>query len=102
MQKDYLDNKINLSLNFNTNAEENFEKVFSKVFMRHNNIEEDEEFEDKIYFLKNILLYKAGNLSYHFKTKNNDKFENKVKKINEEVFDDKDGRKHIDNLKNSI
>ena len=56
MQKDYLNNKINLSLIFNTKQEENFEKIFSLVFQRYDNLEEEEEFEDRIYFYENLLI----------------------------------------------
>ena len=61
MQKDHLDNKINLNLLITTNGKEKKEKDFSLIFRTYNNIEEDEEFEDKIYFHKNILLYQTEN-----------------------------------------
>ena len=102
MQKDHLDNKINLNLLITTNGKENFEKDFSLIFRTYNNIEEDEEFEDKIYFHKNILLYQTENSSYHFQAKNNDKFEKKAKKLNEELSDAKEGIETIDKLKKEL
>ena len=102
MQKDHLDNKINLNLLITTNGKENFEKDFSLIFRTYNNIEEDEEFEDKIYFHKNILLYQTENSSYHFQAKNNDKFGKKAKKLNEELSDAKEGIETIDNLKKEL
>ena len=96
MQKDYLNNKINLSLIFNTKQEENFEKIFSLVFQRYDNLEEEEEFEDRIYFYENLLLYKPENLFYK------DKLEKKIKEQKEELYKVKEREESINNLKKQL
>ena len=96
MQKDYLNNKINLNLIFNTKQEENFEKIFSLVFQRYDNLEEEEEFEDKIYFYENLLLYKPENLFYK------DKLEKKIKEQKEELYKVKEREESINNLKKQL
>ena len=96
MQKDYLNNKINLSLIFNTKQEENFEKIFSLVFQRQDNLEEEEEFEDRIYFYENLLLYKPENLFYK------DKLEKKIKEQKEELYKVKEREESINNLKKQL
>ena len=96
MQKDYLNNKINLSLIFNTKQEENFEKIFSLVFQRYDNLEEEEEFEDRIYFYENLLLYKPENLFCK------DKLEKKIKEQKEELYKVKEREESINNLKKQL
>ena len=96
MQKDYLNNKINLNLIFNTKQEENFEKIFSLVFQRYDNLEEEEEFEDRIYFYENLLLYKPENLFYK------DKLEKKIKEQKEELYKVKEREESINNLKKQL
>ena len=96
MQKDYLNNKINLSLIVNTKQEENFEKIFSLVFQRYDNLEEEEEFEDRIYFYENLLLYKPENLFYK------DKLEKKIKEQKEELYKVKEREESINNLKKQL
>ena len=96
MQKDYLNNKKNSSLIFNTKPEENFEKIFSLVFQRYDNLEEEEEFEDRIYFYENLLLYKPENLFYK------DKLEKNIKEQKEELYKVKEREESINNLKKQL
>ena len=96
MQKDYLNNKINKNLIFNTKQEENFEKIFSLVFQRYDNLEEEEEFEDRIYFYENLLLYKPENLFYK------DKLEKKINEQKEELYKVKEREESINNLKKQL
>ena len=92
MQKDFLNYKINLNSFFDTKDEKNFENVFSLVFGRYDNLEEEEEFQDKIYFYEKLLYYKNDNSSS----------EKKFKNQNLDLFNVNEGNKSIKNLKKQL
>ena len=92
MQKDFLNYKINSNSIFDTKDEKNFENVFSLVFGRYDNLEEEEEFQDKIYFYEKLLYYKNDNSSS----------EKKFKNQNLDLFNVNEGNKSIKNLKKQL
>ena len=92
MQKDFLNYKINSNSIFDTKDEKNFENVFSLVFGRYDNLEEEEEFQDKIYFYEKLLYYKNDNSSS----------EKKFKNQNLDLFNVNEGNKSIKNLKKKL
>ena len=92
MQKDFLGYKINSNSIFDTKEEKNFENVFSLVFGRYDNLEEEEEFQDKIYFYEKLLYYKNDNSSS----------EKKFKNQNLDLFNVNEGNKSIKNLKKKL
>ena len=92
MQKDFLNYKINSNSIFDTKDEKNFENVFSLVFGRYDNLEEEEEFQDKIYFYEKLLYYKNDNSSS----------EKKFKNQNLDLFNVNEGNKYIKNLKKQL
>ena len=92
MQKDFLNYKINSNSIFDTKDEKNFENVFSLVFRRYDNLEEEEEFQDKIYFYEKLLYYKNDNSSS----------EKKFKNQNLDLFNVNEGNKYIKNLKKQL
>ena len=92
MQKDFLNYKINSNSIFDTKDEKNFENVFSLVFGRYDNLEEEEEFQDKIYFYEKLLYYKNDNSSN----------ERKFKNQNLDLFNVNEGNKYIKNLKKQL
>ena len=92
MQKDFLNYKINSNSIFDTKDEKNFENVFSLVFGRYDNLEEEEEFQDKIYFYEKLLYYKNDNSSN----------ERKFKNQNLDLFNVNEGNKSIKNLKKKL
>ena len=94
MQKDFLNYKINSNSIFDTKDEKNFENVFSLVFGRYDNLEEEEEFQDKIYFYEKLLYYKNDNSSSEKKFKNQN--------LDLDLFNVNEGNKYIKNLKKQL
>ena len=92
MQKDFLNNKINSNSISDTNDEKNYENIFSLIFREYDNLEEEEEFGDKLYFYENLMLYKNDNLSN----------EKKIQKPKEDISKVKDGSESIHNLKKQL
>ena len=92
MQKDFLNYKINSNSIFDIKDEKNFENVFSLVFGRYDNLEEEEEFQDKMYFYEKLLYYKNDNSSN----------ERKFKNQNLDLFNVNEGNKYIKNLKKQL
>ena len=92
MQKDFLYNKINSNSISDTKDEKNYENIFSLIFREYDNLEEEEEFGDKLYFYENLILYKNDNLSN----------EKKIQKPKEDISKVKDGIESIHNLKKQL